>query len=273
MKLLHISDLHFREHYRKAQSGYLSVVYRMTSPLVHLEKCFTSVDLGTIDGVVISGDLTENGSAQDYRHLKSFLDRNLNSKPVFLTLGNHDNKHAFRTGWGLNPEKEAMSDPYNQVHVLKDHLIICLDNALAGYPNGLFSTEQLDWLDGVITEYPHQKKILVFHHSLLTIQAEIPPAQWDSRFYNLIAEHKFVGLLCGHTHHQYFGDFANVPYTTAPSMSFRGTNNLDDGKVKFDEFPGYQICDFSASPMAAEPYYLLDKPRYLTTIEIGDLKI
>ena len=101
MNLLHLSDIHYRNLYKQTETGYLSVLAKMTPPLITLKKCFDQTDKSKLDGVVITGDLTEEGSEQDYKELKTFLAKELEGLPVIITLGNHDVKSAFLYRMGI----------------------------------------------------------------------------------------------------------------------------------------------------------------------------
>ena len=39
MKILHISDIHYRQSYEPCEKGYKAVLYRMQSPLEPLGRC------------------------------------------------------------------------------------------------------------------------------------------------------------------------------------------------------------------------------------------
>lgn len=273
MKLLHLSDIHYRDRYEKAETGYLSVLTKMTPPLVNLKKCFDQVEKKELDGVVITGDLTEKGTVEDYQKLKIFLDQELGSLPVAVALGNHDIKTAFRNGWGLSDANLNDQKPYNAVYDLSGLKIISLDNAIAGYPNGVITHAQILWLEKQLIENKGKKIILIFHHNLMLGQDNLPSAYWDSHFYELIINSEILGILCGHTHYQYSGHFAGIPYATAPNMSFRGKNCNNQRDVEFEEFPGYQICDFTPDGMKTNPKYLYAEPKFLKIVNMGAMRI
>ncbi|SMP52259.1 metallophosphoesterase family protein [Anoxynatronum buryatiense] len=263
MRLLHLSDIHFRRHYPRHHSTYLDALAKMTSPLDHLEHCFRQVDRNLLDGVVISGDLTETGDASDYRQLKTALASLLQGLPLIVTLGNHDHKPAFRQGWGLLDAGRPGADaPYHDVLDLKDFRILSLDNAAPGAPHGHISECQVYWLEQQLRHAGHRRLLLVCHHHLLPEQASIPPASFGKTFESLVENSRIEGILCGHTHHQFQGTFAGKPYTTAPSLSFCGKNKAD-GQVLFEENPGYQLIDLLETDFMVTPVYLYSRPRHL----------
>lgn len=273
MDILHLSDIHYRNHYEQADTGYSSVLAKMTPPLINLKKCFDQIDKSKLEGVVITGDLTEEGTEKDYIDLKTFLNEELGNLPVFVTLGNHDVKSAFYKGWELQSEILDCQEPYNAVYDLLGVRIISLDNAISGYPNGVITHNQYLWLKDKLSENCGKKIILIFHHPLLSNQANIPPAYWDSLFYELISDSEILGILCGHTHHQYLGKFAGIPYTIAPSMSFRGKSCTNREIVKFEEYPGYQICHFTHDGMTTSPAYMYKEPMFLKSLKIIDMRV
>ena len=273
MRILHISDIHYREYYEPINEGYLGVVYGMTSPLVHLEKCFSSISLSNIDGVVVTGDLTEKGSKRDYQLLKSFFIKHIGNLPILVALGNHDDKRAFREGWCNQYSILGKDVPYNETVEIKDKLFISIDNANTLYSNGGFTTEQIEWLEGILKEKYRKEIILIFHHNLISVQKGIPAADPIEDFIELVSKYHIQALLCGHTHYHYQGLIGNILYSTAPSMSFRGHNEAEDGIVKFEEFPGFQICEFSSQGIKITPFYLEKEPRFIQSINIGEIKI
>lgn len=269
MRLLHLSDIHYRHHYPRHHSPYLDALSKMTSPLHHLHQCFQQIDRSQLDGVVISGDLTEGGGVEDYRQLKDTLRSLLQGLPLLVTLGNHDNKAAFRQGWDFHPPLPTSgrngSDghiPCNSLMDLLDFRILSLDNAVPEFPNGHISNAQIDWLDQQLQLAGHRRLLLVCHHHLLSTQATLPPASFDGAFQTLVEHSRIEAIVCGHTHHPYQGTFAGKPYVTAPSLSFCGHKKAD-GQVRFDEHPGYQLLDFHENHFRATPFYLYAHPRHL----------
>ena len=53
------------------------------------------------DAVVLSGDLTDGGSVEEYRHLRKLLRRL--DPPYFLMAGNHDRRAALLEVFGGRP--------------------------------------------------------------------------------------------------------------------------------------------------------------------------
>lgn len=172
MNLLHISDIHFRRQYPDCQEGYQGMLAAMQNPLIPLTECLRlAQQRATIDLVVISGDLTEDGDVEDYRYLKEQLHRLLGDVEIIVTLGNHDIKSNFHIGWCGTAASES---PYNQVKCYSDMAIVAFDNSRYGASDGVVDEQQFHWLQQTLAELKNLPIVLVTHHHLLAHQSTTP---------------------------------------------------------------------------------------------------
>lgn len=238
MNILHISDIHFRRKYEACDEGYKGMLAKMQNPLIPLEKCLTQLQQQTtLDLVVVSGDLTEDGEIEDYRYLRNWLKRELGDTEIIVTLGNHDIKEHFRVGWC---EEEASSAPYNQVVTLPDFTVISFDNSCYGYADGIVDEGQFQWLAKTLEQVNNQPIVIVTHHHLLPQQSSISNWPGTERFLELIAPFDIRCILNGHTHHTFSDEINGIPYFTVSSMSFVGEDE-GGGFVRFEERHGYNL--------------------------------
>lgn len=224
MRLLHISDLHYRNQYEfgNEESSYHSIFRNMTPPLELLDHCMDVLgheEKAQLDGVLISGDLTENGTAADYAQLRRELENRFPGIPVIVTLGNHDDKVAFHEGW----LKQSPDDnPYCYTVRIGDVSILALDNSEQEYPDGIIDLQRCNWLRKAAEEEAGRKMILMMHHHLLPQQVTFPACEVLPEFSTILKEMPIMVILCGHTHQMYRGEYADIPYRTTASMSFVG---------------------------------------------------
>jgi len=238
MNILHISDIHFRRKYEACNEGYKGMLAKMQSPLIPLEKCLNHLlQQSTIDLVIISGDLTEDGEIDDYRYLKNWLKNSLGSTNIIVTLGNHDIKEHFRVGWC---NESASSTPYNQVVNFPEFTVISFDNSSHGYADGIVDEQQFEWLEQALEQEKNQPIVLVTHHHLLPQQSSIQKWPGTEQFLKLIAPYNISCILNGHTHHTFNDEINGTPYFTVSSMSFVGEDE-GDGVVRFEERHGYNF--------------------------------
>ncbi len=237
MKILHISDIHYRQSYEPCEKGYKAVLYRMQSPLEPLGRCLAQAreSYPDLDCLLISGDLTEDGTAEDYAQLRQFIEDQVGGLPVVVTLGNHDNKASFYQGW---LGQEPSSEPYNCVAHFGDTAIISWDTSVQGNPDGVITPQQMQWLKDAFAQIQDRHIILMTHHHFMEHQASVPAIPDQKEFPELLRDRQIDCLLCGHTHHKFAYFYGDVPYYTVDGMSFYA-DLLMNGAVRFRETYGY----------------------------------
>ena len=227
MRILHISDIHYRKQL-KNNNVYESILANMDSSLSKLDKLFSLIN--DIDCICITGDLCDDGTVGDYKTLRDYLD-SLNI-PYFVCLGNHDDKKAFYKGfYDIDYDGPYLKDEkFNGIHV------ISFDNSEYGYPNGYLDETRLNWLRDRI----NNQCIVLMHHQLYDLPG-IPAISDSTKLKMILDESKVITVLNGHTHwYKQEGK-----YYTAPSISFRAKNE-EESVVFYDCF-GYCLYDVDAN--------------------------
>ncbi len=238
MNILHMSDIHFCQSYAQFETGYKGMISKMTNPLEHLAISLAHVkDRVSLDLVIVSGDLTEDGTVEDYRYLKDWLTKELGEIPLVVTLGNHDIKANFRVGW---LDEEGSDAPYNELSSFADFHVLSVDSSVYGMADGQLTQPQFDWLETQLETLKDKPIILVTHHHLLEHQSSTPCLPESVQLLKLIERYPVVALLNGHTHHAYTGDLLGIQYYTAAGMSFVGEDE-GQGLVRFEERYGYNL--------------------------------
>lgn len=246
MNFLHISDIHYRSSYPGGPGGYEKMLTQMQCPLKFLrESLKEAMREAAIDVVLLSGDLTEEGSAEDYRTLKACIMETTGDCPVIITPGNHDNKKNLRIGWLDMTEERAEQEgdaPCHFVKELETAVVVSFDSSVEGCSDGNVDEERLCWLRQNLMEAKKAGKpvILMMHHQLVYQLEGVPPIPQREQIMEILRETRPSAVVCGHTHHHYVGRVAEIPYYIADSMSFRG-ENLEVGGVSFEEGYGYNI--------------------------------
>lgn len=222
---LHLSDIHYLIDYTKCNSFYAEIFKELTPPVEQIQNLVKEVDFSDIDFILISGDLTENGEAKDYKHLKKLLLEIFGEIPIIVTLGNHDNIKEFKKGW-LN-SAHINDSAYNVLVNEAGINIISLDSSSANYPDGMITEADCDWLEQVLLVLKREPTILLTHHHLLDNQFSMPRAYYGEKLVQLISKSSIIAIFNGHTHHFYSGEFGGKPYFTADSVSF-STEYIDN---------------------------------------------
>ncbi|MFZ4518409.1 MAG: metallophosphoesterase family protein [Microthrixaceae bacterium] len=168
------------------------------------------------DAVVAKGDLTSNGTQEEYDRFLEVYGGAFGDRLVHVR-GNHESYH------GLH----AAAWP-TQERVLDGVVLAVLDTSRDGVPNGHLSDDQLDWLDelGARADRP----VLVFGHHPTWNPEERPNR--DETF-SLSADHsealarvfgrraRLLGYFAGHTHRAkvtHLPDAPGVPFVEVPCV-------------------------------------------------------
>ena len=89
MKLLHISDLHYRMQYKSSNKAfaYDSIFPNMVPPMQQLDICLQKMgekEREQLSAVLISGDMTEYGTQEDYKQLHTEIEKRCPDIPIIV---------------------------------------------------------------------------------------------------------------------------------------------------------------------------------------------
>jgi 3',5'-cyclic-AMP phosphodiesterase len=187
------------------------------------------------DLVVISGDLADTPTAEEYQHLQRLL---LPLELPWIGIpGNHDSRALMRAAF---PEQfyAAQSGPLDQTRSVGDLEIVLLDSSVPGKPHGELEATTLRWLDATLGRSPQRPALLFLHH---------PPFQTGighmdrqnllnaGELAAIVRKHPRVKLLAaGHVHRAVMTTFANVAATICPAPNH--AVDLDLGELREPSF-------------------------------------
>jgi 3',5'-cyclic-AMP phosphodiesterase len=207
-----ISDLHIKP------PG--SLAYGRVDTAAALQRCVAALNelLPQPDFVVISGDLADTPTAEEYEYLKRLL------KPLKVPFagipGNHDSRELMRAAFPLAPYASS-SGPLNQRIEVGGLDLALLDSSVDGKPHGELEAATLQWLEATLLSSPQRPALVFLHH---------PPFRtgiWHMDRQNLlnaaelaavVRRHPRVQLIAaGHVHRATLTMFAGVPTTICPA--------------------------------------------------------
>ena len=136
--IAHLSDLHV--------GGPWSPADRARRVLAHLVGYDPPVDV-----VVLTGDLAEHGSEQEYAEVAALLAQWPGPGPVLTCPGNHDVRTGYAALRGL-----PGTGPVNEAHRVAGALFLMLDSMVPAPPgqridHGHLAPETLAWLDAELS--------------------------------------------------------------------------------------------------------------------------
>jgi len=117
--------------------------------------------LDPVDCVVVTGDLTDHGSAEEYAHLRQLL------APLNLPLraipGNHDTREAMRAAFATEDWMPA-SGPIQWHHDFGPFAMVGLDTLVEGAPYGMLCESGLGFLARSLKITPGKPVVVATHH-------------------------------------------------------------------------------------------------------------
>ena len=165
--------------------------HRGMSPWENLRVAAAQVAAARPEGAVICGDVARlEGRAEDYQELKALLAPVAAVAPVYVALGNHDDRASFRRVFAETPGGPAPVDG-RHVTVIEHEAVrvVVLDSLL--YVNevaGLLGKAQRSWLAAYLPTVADRPAVVFVHH---------PPTDEDG---DLLDGDRLLALLRANPH-------------------------------------------------------------------------
>jgi 3',5'-cyclic AMP phosphodiesterase CpdA len=215
-------------------------------PLARLETVVGAVLAlpNPVDAVLVTGDLSDDGSEESYRLARSALARF--ECPIHVLPGNHDDRARLREAFGL-PGTGA--EPVNYSVEVGPLQLVLLDSSVPGQDPGRFGPRDLAWLDAMLGEEPERPTLLALHHTPLS--TGLPG--WDAINLDLaeiealgevVARHSQLRVIVGgHLHRIAAARLAGCPVLSAPSTYLQALPdfNFEAEDVEMVGPPGFAL--------------------------------
>lgn len=175
--------------------------------------------LGPLDAVLVTGDISDDGSADSYGFARRELDRL--GLPLLAIPGNHDQRAEFRKAFADSPAlpSNGLIDWTAQIG---DTVVIGLDTLVEGRGGGALRPESLSFLSEVLAGAGSQPVVVAIHHPPLRTGIQFMDAIGLENTPDLqatLAEAKGeVIVVAGHVHGVFLGRIGRHRVATAPSI-------------------------------------------------------
>jgi len=217
-----ISDLHI-----KAPGA---LAYGKVDTAAALQRCVAALNAlqPRPDLAVISGDLADTPTVEEYDHLKRLL------APLEIPFigipGNHDSRAMMRAAF---PDQAYATSEggLNQLRSVGGLDIVLLDSSVPGKPHGELEPATLQWLEATLAASPERPALLFLHHPPFRTGIDHMDVQDLSNagaLAPIIRSHPRVQLIsAGHVHRATLTQFAGVPATICPAPNHAVDLDLD----------------------------------------------
>lgn len=207
-----ISDLHIKN------PGELA--YGRVDTAAALSRCVEELNrfVPRPDLVVISGDLADTPTQEQYDHLKRLLTPL--QIPFVAIPGNHDERTLFRAALPDQPYTGA-SSALNLSVQIKELDIVLLDSTVPGASHGALDSDTLIWLDATLGASAARPALLFLHHPPFITgiaHMDVQNLRNANALASVIQKHKRARLVAaGHVHRATMALFAGIPATICPA--------------------------------------------------------
>jgi len=260
MRFVHLTDLH--------------VVARSKPPLYALDPAerlrLAVADIIARHGadsaapatfVLVTGDLVHDGGAEEYSTLHEALAPL--PMPVFLTLGNHDERSLFRSAFPSHPV-----DSHGFIQFAVDAgpcRVLALDTHVPGRPHGELCRDRLGWLAEEL-DGGSQPVILALHHPPVAIGLTLMDGirlRDSEALWTVLEPHRarIRHLLFGHTHRPIAGSWRGIPFSNGYGLSHQIALDfaLKDGVRGSHEPPTYALVELTETDVVVHSHNFLDR--------------
>ncbi|MCO7125492.1 metallophosphoesterase [Sporolactobacillus shoreicorticis] len=209
------------------------------------------------DFFMISGDLIHEGTVEDYRWLKQFLKQKSDefAVPVFVCLGNHDEREAFWIGYKDAGVSDLRQSYYYSL-MIKGFRLIVLDSKNDGREEGLINEEQLTWLRNELHEPSERGSIVILHHPLLCSPLSYMKysiLQNTDELISALAGSDACAILSGHIHFNANYQIEGIMNAVISAVSY-GIDCSDPVLHKFMDDSTYGVVEAIDHEVLVEQY-------------------
>jgi 3',5'-cyclic AMP phosphodiesterase CpdA len=214
MLLAQISDLHIK------RPGQLA--YRRVDTAAALARCIAKLNalLPRPDAVLVTGDLTDFGHDDEFRHLRDLLAPL--EIPYYLMVGNHDDRAGLRRAFADRPELQDGEFVQYALDVGAVR-VLALDSQVPGASHGDLCDARLAWLAARLDAARDRPVIVALHHPPFVSgighmdALRLAPAAAAKLDALLRGYPNVERVLCGHVHRTMFTRFGGTLASAVPA--------------------------------------------------------
>ncbi len=186
--------------------------------------------LPSVDAVIVTGDVTDEGSIEEFSALRQELDRL--KMPYFVVPGNHDHRENLLKAFS---DKAYLGECQDFIQYSIDDFpfrLVAVDTLVTGKPYGEISTSQLVSLDKTLSEKPEKPTLVFQHHhpfkSGIQFMDEQNLRNAEDELSVLKRHRQVKHIACGHVHRACETVLHGIGISIAPNGAHSITLDMQD---------------------------------------------
>ena len=266
MLIAQISDCHIVEP-GATMADRVDPTPGLQAAVAYLNSLGESVDL-----VIGTGDLVNDGTARQYDQLEAVLEPL--DAPFLAVPGNHDDRAELRARFDL--PGGGIDDPIDHVIGYEGGVpLVCLDTLRPGHHDGHLTDEQLDWLDRTLADTAPTPTLVVQHHPpFLSGLASMDRYRLDAieAEADVLARHPHVlAVIAGHYHRPIHRTVGGTVGFACPSTAVQLAPRLGPGPTTYSsDPPALALHAIDGHDIATHVVQLVDGERWIPSWETTD---
>ena len=216
-KIIQITDTHIVPDGELA-CGKVDTAAALAEAVATINRILPQV--GPVDLVVITGDLTDFGSLEDYRRFRRLMEPL--AIPYRAVPGNHDDREQMRAAFA-DQAWMPTDGPVDWIMEFSDVVLIGLDTLVQGAPHGRLGEVSLAFLKKNMANLPAKPFLIGLHHPPIAtgVRAmDVQNLRGAEPLHDILSTHPGgARLICGHVHRNIVTEWGGVVCQIAPGIS------------------------------------------------------
>jgi len=228
--IIQITDLHLYADRNKTANN--------INTFKSAQLVFEAIDTNEIgfDMLILSGDLSDDGSYESYENLKYLL-RNFEC-PIYLMPGNHDSPQKIKS---ICNTSNLKSQNYKSIG---EWGVFMFNTKKDNSPNGILHRNELVYFDKVMSDNKNSFLLVMLHHHPILIGSDSMDKmiiENSSELLNRINNNKIKGVGWGHIHNEMSVDYNGAQLFSTPSTCYQAKPKSKKFLIDHSQSPGYRV--------------------------------
>ena len=216
-KVIQITDTHIVPNGELAY-GKVDTASALEETVATINRMLPAI--GPVDLAVVTGDLTDFGSMEEYRRFRDIMAPLV--IPYQAVPGNHDNRETMRAAFA-DQDWMPKEGPIDWITELSDFVLVGLDTLVQGSSHGQLSERSLAFLKEGMASHPEKPCLIGLHHPPFETGIhgmDIRNLKQAEPLRDALAAHPdSTRLVCGHVHRNIVTDWGGILCQIAPGTS------------------------------------------------------